>query len=134
MDSLDLAFNNQPVLEGTPSEASEPMEKRIPVGGSSNVDEIGERTPLGVAAAPILLPKPTDTNSSRKRSPDQVLLSTYVPPQERIHPPAGMVTLDLEGVQESIHHWSPFNQAKPPVAHMRDLYPNYFRVPVATRA
>ena len=37
-----------------------------------------------------------------------------------------MVSLDVEGAQEIIHRWSPFNQTEPPVTHMRDLYPNYF--------
>ena len=60
-----------------------------------------------------------------------MLLSTYVPPYERIHPLAGMVALVLEGAQEINHCWSPFNQAEPPVAYMHDLYLNYFRVPVA---
>ena len=61
-------------------------------------------------------------------------MSTYVSPHEKIHPPAGMVTPDLEGAREIIHHWSPFNQAGPSIVHMRDLYPNYFRVLVAARA
>ena len=80
----------------------------------------------------ILPPRPTDTKSSRKRPFEQVMLSTYFPPHERIHPPMGMVALNLEGAQEIIHRWSPltrripFNQEEPPVVHMRDLYPNYF--------
>ena len=52
----------------------------------------------------------------------------YVPPHERIHPPTGLVASNLEGAREIIHHWSPFNQAEPLVAHMRDLYPSYLRV------
>ena len=46
----------------------------------------------------------------------------------------GMVAPDLEGAREIIHRWSPFNQVESLVAHMRDLYPNYFRVPVVARA
>ena len=102
------------------------MEEGIPVRGSSNVDEIGDKAPLEVAAAPILPPSHTDTEPSRKMLPDQVLLSTYVPLQERIHHPTGMVALDPEGALKIIHHWSPFNQAESPVAHILDLYPNYF--------
>ena len=78
--------------------------------------------------------KPANTVLSRKRSSDQVLLSTYVPPHERISLPTGMVAPDLEGAQEIIHRWSPFDQAERSVIHMRDLYPNHFRVPVAARA
>ena len=121
-------------MEGAPSEAGAPLEKGIPVGRPSNVDEIGEGAPSGVAATLVLPPRPADTESSRKRPPNRVLLSRYVPLQERIHPPMGMVAPDSEGAWEIIHRWSPFNQAEPLVAHMRDLYPNYFRVPVAARA
>ena len=46
---------------------------------------------------------PANTVSSRRRLPDQVLMSTYVPPYERIYPPAGMVAPDLKGDRESIH-------------------------------
>ena len=72
--------------------------------GPCNVDKIGEGSPLGVAVAPLPPPRPTDTISSRRRPPDQVLLSMYVPPYERIHPPTGMVVPDLEGAREIIHH------------------------------
>ena len=104
------------------------------MGGLPNVDEIGEKAPSGVVTTPVLPLKPVDTKPSRKRLPDQLLRSTYVPPQERIHPPTGMVASDLKGVLEIIHRWSPFNQAESSVVHIRDLYPNYFRVRVAARA
>ena len=103
MDSPDPAFNDQSILENTPSEAGAPLEEGIPTGGPSNVDEIGDGATSRLAPAPILPPKPADTKSSRKRLPDQVLLSTYVPPQERIHPPTGMVAPNLEGAREIIH-------------------------------
>ena len=44
-----------------------------------------------------------------------------------------MVAPNPEGAQEIIHRWSPFNQAESPNAHMCDLYPNCFRVPVVAR-
>ena len=67
MDSPDRASNNQPVLEGVASETDAPLEEGIPAGGPFNVEKIGEGAPLGVAAAPILPPRPADTESSRKR-------------------------------------------------------------------
>ena len=118
-------------MEGSLSGVGAPLEEGIPTRGPSNVDKIGEGSPSGVATALLPLPKPAVTVSSRRRSLNQVLLSTYVPPYERIHLPVGMVALFLEGAQEIIHCWSPFNQAEPPVAYMHDLYLNYFRVPVA---
>ena len=114
------------VLEGARSEAGAPPEEGIPTRGPPNVDEIAKGAPSGVDATPVLHPRLADTESSRKKPPDRVLLSTYVPPQEKIHPPTGMVAPDSEGAREIIHRWSPFNQAEPSVAHMRDLYPNYF--------
>ena len=110
-----------------------PLEEGIPAEGPS-VDEIGEGSPSRVATTPLTPPRPADFVPSRRRLPDQVLLSTYVPSHERIHPPMGMVAPDLEGAWEIIHCWSPFNQAERLVVHMRDLYPNYFRVPVAACA
>ena len=97
MDSPDRASNHQQALEGAP------LEEAIPIEGPSNVDEIGEEALFGVAVAPMLQIRPEDTEPSRKRLPDMVLLSTYVPPHERIHPPMGMVAPDLEGAREIIH-------------------------------
>ena len=134
VDSPNRASNDQPVLESAPNEVGAPLEEGIPVGEPSNVNEIGDEAPTGVATAPMLPPKPTNTKPSRKRLHDRVLLSTYVPPQEMMHPLTGMVAPDPKGAREIIHRWSPFNQEESPFAHMHDLYPNYFRVPVAARA
>ena len=95
MDFPDRASNHHPVLEGALNEAGAPLEEAILIRGPSNVDEIGEEAPSGVAAASMLHPRPEDIEPSRKRLPDRVLLSTYVPPHERIHPP--------EGAREIIH-------------------------------
>ena len=80
VDSLDRASNDQPILEGAPNEVGTmegapnevdtPLEERIPTGGPSNVDEIGEETPSRVAATLMLPPKPVDTGPSRKRLPN----------------------------------------------------------------
>ena len=83
MDSLDQATNDQPVLEGAPRETGAPLKEGIPTRGPSNVDEIGEGSPLGVVVAPIRPPKPVRTVSSKRTPPDHVLLSMYVPPHER---------------------------------------------------
>ena len=80
MDSPDRATNDQPVLEGAPSEAGAPLEEGIPTGAPSNVDEIEEGSSLGVADALIPPSKPVDTIPSRRMLPDQVLLSMYVLP------------------------------------------------------
>ena len=61
------------------------------------MDEIGEGSPSGVAAALLPPPKPASTVPSKRRPPGQVMLSMYFPPHERIAPSEGMVALDLQG-------------------------------------
>ena len=85
------------------------LEEGIPTRGPFIVDEIGEGSLSGLVTAMIPPLRPVDIVSSRRRPPDQVMLSTDVPPHERIHPPAGMVAADLEGSREIILRWSPFN-------------------------
>ena len=108
MDSLDRAPNDQRALEGTPNEANATLEG-VPVVSPSNVDGIGDEVPIGVSDASVLQPRSTSAGSSKKRSPGQLSLSTYVPPYERIHPPTRMVVANLEGTWEIIHLWSPLN-------------------------
>ena len=71
---------------------------------SLNVEEVGAGTPSGVVTALVPPPKPTGTGPSNKQLPDRVLLSTYVPPLERVHPSMGMVPSDPKGVLEIVHH------------------------------
>ena len=78
VDSLDRESNDQPISEGAPNEASTSLEEGIPIEGPSNVDEIGEEAPSGVATESMFPPKSIDTKPSRKRLPDPVLMSTYV--------------------------------------------------------
>ena len=106
-------------MEGAPNEAGASLEEGILAGGPGgggggggeplNVDKIGEKAPSGVVVAPMLPPRPTNTEPSREIMPDRLLLSTYFPPHERIHPPTGMVAPDPKGALEIIHRWSPFN-------------------------
>ena len=128
MESPDRASNDQLALAGAS------LEKGVPIVSSPNFEEVGKGAPLGVVTASVPPPKPTGTGPSKKPLPDQVLLSTYVLPLERVHPSTGMVAPDLEGVLEIVHRWSLFNQAESSVTHMCDLYLNYFRIPVAARS
>ena len=70
VDSLDRAPNDQSALEGVPNEAGASLEEGILVGGPPNVEEIGEKPPLGVFFAPMLPPRPVDTEPSKKRLPN----------------------------------------------------------------
>ena len=103
MDSSDCSPNDQPALESVPNEAGASLEEGFPIGEPPNVNKIGEKAPSWVTTAPMLPPRLADTEPSRKRMPDRLLLSTYVPSQEMVHPPTGMATLDLEGALEIIH-------------------------------
>ena len=91
-------------------------------------------TPSGVVTAPAPLPMSTDIRPSKKQLLDRVLVSTFVPPLERVQPSMDMVIPDLEDVLKIIHRWSPLNQEESLVTHMRDLYLNYFQIPVATHS
>ena len=81
---------------------------------SPNVEEVGEGAPSEVVTTSMPPPKPTSTRPSKKQLPDQVLLSMYVSPLERVHPSIGMVAPDPEGLLEIVHCLSPFNQAESP--------------------
>ena len=125
VDSPDQATNDQLVSKGAPIRVDAPLDEGIPIGGPL-VNKIGEESPSGAAAAPLPPLRYANTEPSRRRLPDQLLLSTYLPPYEKIHLPASIVAPNLEGAWEIIHRWSLFNQEDPPVAHMCNLYPNYF--------
>ena len=131
MESPDQASKDQPALKDCPNEVGASLKKGVPVVSSLNIEEVRERAPSGVVTAPVLPPKPASTELNKKWLPDRVLLSTYVPPLERIHPSMGMVAPNPEGVLEIVHRWSPFNQVESPVVHMHELYPNYFQILVA---
>ena len=88
-------------------------------------------TPSTVVTAPAPSPKSSGVRPSRKRLLDQVLVSTYVSPLERVHPLKDMVVLNLEDVRKIVRCWNPLNQEESSVMHMRDLYLNYFRITVS---
>ena len=111
-----------------------PLEGEIPAMSRPSVEEVGMGAPLGVVIALAPPPKPTIARPSKKRLPDWVLVSTYVPPLERVHPSTDMVAPDLKDVLKIIHHWSPLNQEESSVTRMHDLYPNYFRMLVMARS
>ena len=64
--------------------------------------------------------------------PDQLLLSSYVPTQEWVHPSADTVAPGSKRTREIIDYWSPFNKRESSIKNMRDLYSILLRVLVAT--
>ena len=59
--------------------------------------------PLGVVTALASPPKSSDAGPNKKRLPDEVLISTYVSPLERVHPSTDVVVPILEDVLEIVH-------------------------------
>ena len=82
------------------------LDKGVPIAGPSDVYEIGEKAPPGVADAPVCQLRSTGARSIKKRLPARLLLSTYITPLERIRPSTSMMDLDLEGVLEIAHRWN----------------------------
>ena len=70
---------------------------------------------------------------SALRPPDRLVLSLYVKPMEWARPTEDALTPDQETNQALINYWRPFNQRNPSIAHMRDLYPHSFRLPMVAR-
>ena len=57
----------------------------------------------GVVMVPAPLLKSTSVGPSKKRLPDRVLVSTYVPPLDRVHSSTVGEVSDLEDVLKVIH-------------------------------
>ena len=132
MDSSDLTFDDQPALRDSPIKANTPLEEGVPAMSPLDVEEVRMDAPSRVVTALAPLPKSTDAGLRKKRLPDQVLVSMYVWPLERVHHSTDVVVPDLEDVLKIAHRWNPLNQEETLVTHMRDLYLNYFWIPVLT--
>ena len=84
--SLDLSSNDQLALGVCLNEENIPLEGEVPAVSSSNVEEVGMGAPLRVVIALASPPRPTCVEPSMKRFHDQVIVSTYVLPLERVRP------------------------------------------------
>ena len=134
MESPNIDSDDQPALGDCPIEANTPLEEGVSTVSPLDVEEVGMDAPSGVVIASAPPPKSTGVGLSKKWLLDRVLVSTYVSPLESVHPSTDMVVPNLEDVLKIVHCWNPLNQEEFPVTHMRDLYLNYFRIPVAARA
>ena len=121
-------------MGGSISEANTSLEEGVLIASPPSGEEVGMGTPLGVVTALAPPPKSIDIKPSKKQLPDRVLVSTYVLPRERVHPLMDVVASNLKDVLKFVHHWSPLNQEKSSVTHIRDLFPNYFRLLVAAHS
>ena len=109
MESPDLASSDQSALGVCLNETDTPPKERVSAVSASNVEEVGMGAPSGVVLAPAPSLKPTDAGQSKKQLPNQVMVSTYVLPLERVHPSKDTMAPDLEDVMKLICRWSPFN-------------------------
>ena len=125
-------------MDGAPQDASKEayaqLENGIPDGGSLGVEGAIAEAPLEVATTSSFSTRLTSIGPRRPRMLDWLLLSSYVSPQEWIHPSVYMVALGLEGAREIIDHYSPFNKRESSVMKMHDLYPTVLWVPMAAHA
>ena len=60
--------------------------------------------------------KSTRVGRSRSLLPDRLLLNSYIPPQGQAPPMEEVSVPGLEGSQEIINRWRPFNRGKSPAA------------------
>ena len=89
------------------------MEREVAIVSPPNVEEVGLGSPSRVVIALASLPRPTGAKPSKKRFLDRVIVSTYVPPLERVRPSLDMEALDLEDVLKIAHCWNPSIRRNP---------------------
>ena len=106
VEFLDQASDDQPTLGDCLVEANIPPDEGVSVASPPNVED---PSPSRVVSSPVPPSKPTNIGPSKKRVLDRVLMSTYVPPLERVRPSMNTVDLELEDVLKLILRWSPFN-------------------------
>ena len=80
-----------------------PLEGEVSAVSPPSVEEVGLGALLGVVSAPAPPPKLPSSGPSKKRLPDMVLVSKYVPPLERVCPSMDTVAPNLEDVLKLIH-------------------------------
>ena len=78
------------------NEAGTPLKEGVLTASPPRVEEIGQDASSREVYALAPPPKPISFRRSRRQLPDQVLLSTYVLPLEKVLPSTGMVALGLE--------------------------------------
>ena len=118
--------NDQPALGICLNKANMPLDGEVPTVSPPSVEEVGLGAPSGVVIAPTPPPKPTSAGPRKKRLPDRLLVSTYVPPLERVHPSMNMVALDLEDVLKIMLRISGYVYARP----LSKLLPNTYDGPL----
>ena len=82
-----------------------PIEEGVLTTSPSNVEEVGTGALSGVVTAPAHPPPPKSTGiePNKKRLPNRVMVSMYVPPLERVHPSTDTVAPDLENVLKIVY-------------------------------
>ena len=86
MESQNQASDDQPALGDCFVKANTPLNKGVPATSPLNVGEVRIDALSGVVTTPVPLPRSIGAGPRKKRFPYRVLVSTYVPPLERVHP------------------------------------------------
>ena len=63
-----------------------------------------------------------------------MLVNSYLPPCGPAPPMEEVTVPGLEGAQEIIDRWRPFNRDKSSADHLHDLYPTLLRMAITVRA
>ena len=78
-------------------------------------------------------PLHTQTERSKPRLSNQLLLNSYHPPKGLAPPMEEVLASGIEGTQEIIDLWRPFNRGKSLTDHLHNLYLALIRMPVTVR-
>ena len=106
--------------------------------------ESREASPVPVALQVVRPPEQATGQSDRAKYtwtgrrkpllPDRMLVNSYLPPRGPAPLIEEVIVPRLEGAQEIVDQWRPFNRGESSADHLYDLYPTMLRMPVTVRA
>ena len=115
-------------------EACASLEDGVPAREPHNGNRVVGEAPSEIVVGSSFSARHADAYPRKPRLPNRLMLGSYVLPQEWDCLLMDTVAPGSEAAREIIDHWSPFNKRESLVISMHDLYPNFLRVPVVTRA
>ena len=122
MDSLEMGFHGQPVVEST---HLSDLEEVPPSHEEAPGDIPSEQTSSRPSQAML-----SQAERSRLLLPDRLLLYSYIPPHDQAPPMEEVSAPRPEGAQEIIRLWEPFNRGESSATHLEQPYPEMLWMPV----
>ena len=134
MDSPKQASDALSALEGAAQDSSKvacaSLEDGAPTGGPPNVDQaVSEAPTIETTIGPLL-----QIIWPRARLPNKLMLGSYVKPMEWSRSSVDTPAPGSNETRPIVDLLNPLKKKDSSAAHMRDLYPNLLRLPVAARA